>query len=118
MAPNDEVLEEDDDDSAATTTGCLTYLATLAVALASMGGGIILTILAFFPLVRPPQAGQAFNLAAVSPAFSLLLRGIGVQLLAAFLLRAWQLYRLAMAVIPGMAFLGLMAFLLSLLLFV
>jgi len=97
--------------------GCLTYLATLALATASMGSGIVLTILAFLPLARQPQASHALNLASASPAFSLLLRGIVVQLLVAFLLRALQLYQLAAAIIPGLVFLGLMAFLLSLLLF-
>lgn len=100
----DDILEEEDG------SGCLTYLVTLAVALLSMGGGIVLTILALFPLAHnPPQ-----ELAAIQAACWLLLRGLALQLLLALALRLLQFDRLAAAVVPGMFFLGVMLFLLSL----
>ena len=117
MPPEDELLY-DEPPPEENASGCVLYLATLAVAILSMGSGIIITLLAFLPLLKRPPVAHTFNLAAVSPAFALLLRGLVVQLLAAFLFRALQLYRLVMAIIPGLVFLGLMSFLLSLLLFV
>jgi hypothetical protein len=101
----DVSLEED------TGSGCLTYLVTLAVALLSMGGGIVLTMLAIFPLVHNPLQ----ELAAIQTACWLLLRGLALQLLVALALRLLQLDRLAAAMVPGIAFLGVMLFLLSLL---
>lgn len=117
MPPEDALLY-DEPPPAEEAAGCVFYLATLAVAVLSMGGGIIVTLLAFLPLLKRPPAAHTFNLAAVSPVFALLLRGLVVQVLAAFLFRVLQLYRLAMAIIPGLVFLGLMSFLLSLLLFI
>ena len=121
MDPEDEWLDEqappalgaDAPSDEDTSSGCLTYLLTLAVASLSMGGGIIITILALLPLAHTSQQ----ELAAIPPAFWLLLRGLGLQLLIALVLRLLQLDRLAAAMVPGIAFLGLMFFLLSLRLF-
>jgi hypothetical protein len=121
MNPEDERLTEqarlgfdaDDSPEEGTDSGCLTYLATLAVALLSMGGGIVLTILALFPLAHNPLQ----ELAAVQAACWLLLRGLALQLLVTLVLRLLQFDRSAAAMVPGIAFLGVMVFLLSLLLF-
>lgn len=100
----------------ATVGGCLLDIATVGLALFSMGGGIAASALAINGLIQhqPDTMAIALQLGGLPHSLLVLLGGFVGQLLLAFVLFTFQLHRQVRAVLPGMALIGVIAVLLLL----